>query len=146
MGQIIPRRNYLGASGWAYGGAYKGERYLYLLHRITGLGLILFVAFHLIVTTIFRFQGQGVWESAMSTLSNPATKVGEYLVAAAFAFHFFNGIRLIIQELGFGLGKPTPPIYPYKDSLRKNRTWAITFLVLALVLAVVFLVDVVVGG
>ena len=58
-----PRQNYLGIGGWIWGGNYKLERYLYLLHRITGLGLLLFGLFHLTATTIFRVQGQAVWTS-----------------------------------------------------------------------------------
>ncbi len=146
MKQIEPRQNYLGAGGWVWAGKYKLERYLYLLHRITGLGLILFVIFHLIVTTIFRIQGQDVWEATMRILHNPWFKIGEYLVVIAFIYHALNGLRLILQELGFTLGRPIPPIYPYKDALRKKRSWAIIILTVIVILALVVLVDFVAGG
>ena len=129
---------------WA--GKYKLERYLYLLHRVTGLGLILFVIFHLVATTIFRIQGQDLWEATMTLLNNPWLKFGEYLVVVAFSFHALNGLRLVLQELGFALGKPTPPIYPYKDSLRKKRPWTIAMLAVVGILAAVFLFDFLEGG
>jgi len=146
MRQRQPRQNYLGPGGWVWGGSYKIERYLYLLHRITGLGLILFVIIHLVMTTIFRIQGQDVWEATMVFLSNPWFKFGEYLVVVAFIYHALNGLRLTLQELGFGLGRPTPPIYPFTDALRRKRPWTITMIAVIVILSLVILVEFVAGG
>ena len=146
MKQIQPRQNYLGAGGWIWGGKYKLERYLYSLHRITGLGLILFVIIHLIMTTVFRIQGQDVWEATISLLHNPFFKFGEYLVVLAFVYHALNGLRLILQELGFALGKPTPPIYPYKDALRNKRPLTIAMITVVVIIAAIFLFDFFAGG
>jgi succinate dehydrogenase / fumarate reductase cytochrome b subunit len=146
MKQIQPRQNYLGTRGWAWAGKYKAERYLYLFHRLTGVGMLLFVMIHLVATTIFRIQGQDVWESTMALLNNPALKIGEFLVVIAFIFHGINGIRLAKQELGFGLGKPTPPIYPYKDALRKKRPGTYIMVALIVIITGVFLIDFFVGG
>jgi len=98
------------------------------------------------MTTIFRIQGQDVWEATVTILRNPWLKVGEYVVAIAFIYHALNGLRLVLQELGFALGKPTPPIYPYKDSLRKKRLWTVAMIAAVAILAVVFLVDFLAGG
>jgi succinate dehydrogenase / fumarate reductase cytochrome b subunit len=146
MRQIRSRQNYLGVGGWIWAGNYKLERYLYILHRVTGLGILLFLLFHLIVTTFFRIQGQEVWETAMGFLSNPLFKTGEYLVAVAFAYHAINGLRLILQELGFLMAKPIPPIYPYSDSLRKKRLWTMAFIGLIVILSLVFFYDFIIGG
>ena len=146
MKPIQPRQNYLGVGGWVWAGRYKLERYLHLLHRITGLGMVLFIVIHLIMTTVFRIQGQDVWEATMVLLHNPWFKVGEYLVVVAFIYHGLNGLRLVIQELGFALGKPTPPIYPWTDSLRKKRLWTIALMIVVAIIALVFLFDFLVGG
>jgi len=146
MARIQPRQNYLGASGWVWAGKYKLERYLYILHRVTGLGILFFMLIHLCMTTIFRIQGQDVWEATIALLHNPWFKVGEYLVCVAFVYHALNGLRLILQELGFTLGKPTPPIYPYKDSLRKKRSWTIAMVAVIIILALVFFYDFIAGG
>jgi succinate dehydrogenase cytochrome b556 subunit len=146
MKPIPHRQNYLGISGWIWGGKYKLERYLYLLHRITGLGILLFLAIHLVMTTVFRIQGQDVWEATIALLLNPWFKIGEYLVVIAFIFHGLNGLRLVIHELGFGLGRPTPPIYPYKDSLRKKRAWTVAMIGVMVIIALVFFYDFIVGG
>jgi succinate dehydrogenase / fumarate reductase cytochrome b subunit len=129
---------------WA--GSYQMERHLYVLHRITGLGLLLFGIIHLIITTFFRYRGESVWESAISAVDNPGFKVGEYLVVLAFVFHALNGLRLILQEFGFGLGRPIPPVYPYRDALRKKRRLAVILIAVIAILAVVFLYDFAAGG
>ena len=146
MKRIQPRQNYLGATGWLWAGNYRLERYLYILHRITGLGILLFLLLHLIMTTVFRIQGQDIWEATMKILHNPWFKIGEYLVAVAFVYHGLNGLRLIIQELGFALGRPTPPIYPYRDSLRKKRPWTMAIIAIIVILALVFFYDFIAGG
>jgi len=98
------------------------------------------------MTTIFRIQGQDVWEATMTILHNPWFKVGEYLVVIAFSYHALNGLRLIIQELGFALGKPSPPIYPFKDSLRKKRPVTIVMAAVVVIIAAAFLFDFLAGG
>jgi len=146
MRQIRPRQNYLGVGGWVWAGNYKLERYLYILHRVTGLGILLFLLVHLIVTTFFRIQGQEVWEKAMTVLNNPLFKTGEFLVAVAFVYHALNGLRLILQELGLLMAKPIPPIYPYSDSLRKKRRWTMAIIGIIIILCLVFFYDFIVGG
>ena len=118
MRQIQPRRNYLGVGGWVWAGNYKLERYLYILHRVTGLGILLFLLLHLIMTTVFRIQGQDVWEATMTILHNPWFKIGEYLVVVAFVYHALNGLRLILQELGFAHGAT----YPTNLSISRTRS------------------------
>ena len=141
MKRIQPRENYLGPGGWVWAGKYKLERYLYILHRVTGVGLLLFFLIHLVETTVFRIQGQDVWEATMTLLQQPWFEVGLYLVVVAFVFHAFNGLRLVFQELGFALGRPVPPIYPYKDAIRKKRFGTIAMLAVIGILSLIFFFD-----
>ena len=135
--QKVPLPNRLGIKGWFWAGRYKIERYLYILHRITGFGLLAYVALHLVANGS-RLWGEGSWESTMNFLSNPGFKVGEYLVMAAFIYHALNGGRLMLQHLGFTLGKPKPPIYPYVDAMRRRRplTWVLLALIMGLAIYV----------
>lgn len=140
-GQVKHRRNLLGAGGWFYGGNYKIERYLYTLHRVTGLGLLLFAIFHMTETTFFRLPGKSVWDMTTSFLKNPAFEVGLLLVSFAFVIHALNGLRLILQEFGITLGKPKRPIFPYQDALRKRRSTMVTIVVIMIILLIVFLIN-----
>ncbi len=128
--------NKLGIWGWVGGGRWGFERYLYTLHRISGLGLLTYFLLHIIVTSS-RALGQDWWEETMAGVAAPIFVFGEYLVFLAFAFHAVNGIRLALIELGIGVGKPIEPIYPYRTSLHVQRPLAIGVMILAGILAVV---------
>jgi succinate dehydrogenase / fumarate reductase cytochrome b subunit len=126
--------NRLGVAGWVGGGRWGFERYVYTLHRVTGLGILAYFLLHIVVTS-FRAFGQGSWERAMARVSGPVFEIGEYLVFAASAFHALNGIRLVLVELGFAVGKPIEPVYPYRTSVDVQRPLAIGAMVLAVLLA-----------
>jgi succinate dehydrogenase / fumarate reductase cytochrome b subunit len=105
------------------------ERYAYILHRVTGLGILLYFLMHTVVTSL-RATGIYLWVEG-AFFDKTIFKFGEFLVFAAFAFHAFNGIRLVLIELGFAVGKPIEPVYPYKTSLNVQRPLFILMMVLA---------------
>jgi succinate dehydrogenase / fumarate reductase, cytochrome b subunit len=144
--EVKPRPNQLGIGGWFWGGNYKIERYLYILHRVTGVGLILFAMFHLFETTVMRNQGESVWEMTMRFLANPIFEIGLILVGFAFVIHMLNGARLIVQELGYLLGRPQRPVYPYSDAIRRKRGTTMIFMAVIIVLMVVFVLNRFIGG
>jgi succinate dehydrogenase / fumarate reductase cytochrome b subunit len=137
--------NRLGIRGWVVGGRWGLERYLYTLHRVTGLGLLAYFLMHIFVTAS-RALGKEAWATAMGAVSGNFFKFGEYLVFAAFAFHAVNGIRLVLVELGFGVGKPIEPIYPYRTSVDHQRALAIAALVIGAILAVLGALDLLAMG
>ena len=116
------RKNNLGIVGWLYGGRYGADRYIYALHRVTGLGMLCYFLMHIFVTgRRLGPEGQEQWEAAMEFFHNPLFAIGEFLVFMAFIFHAVNGIRLIFVELGFLVGKPGLPAYPYGYSTLRQR-------------------------
>ncbi|MCZ7568169.1 MAG: succinate dehydrogenase, cytochrome b556 subunit [Ardenticatenaceae bacterium] len=124
-----PRPNQLGVKGWMYAGRYSIERYLYVLHRLTGIGLIVYLLLH-IIETGQRVAGAPAWGALMALFETPVFKALEYLLFAAFVFHGLNGIRLLLTELGFFLGRPAQPVYPYASSVKRHRP--LTFALMAL--------------
>jgi succinate dehydrogenase/fumarate reductase cytochrome b subunit len=46
-------------------------------------------------------------------------------------FHAMNGVHLILVELGFFLGKPKEPVYPYSTSVLRHRSLTYIIMVLA---------------
>jgi succinate dehydrogenase / fumarate reductase, cytochrome b subunit len=127
------RPNRLGIAGWLGGGRWGFERYLYTLHRVTGLGLLLYFIAHIVVTSRRAF-GPEIWRQTMASVSGPVFSLAEYLVFAAFALHGLNGIRLILVELGFAVGKPIEPVYPYKTSVGFQRPLAIGAMLLGAII------------
>lgn len=134
MGEVKRHDNRLGIKGWLAGGRWGIERYAYILHRVTGLGILLYFLMHVVVTSL-RVKGIYLWTEG-GPLAQPVFKVGEYLVFAAFACHAMNGIRLVLVELGFAVGKPIEPVYPYKTSLNVQRPLLILMMILAAILLV----------
>ena len=65
MPEIRQYPNKLGLKGWVIGGKWGPERYLYTLHRVTGLGILLYFVMHIFVTAS-RAISQEMWEWAMA--------------------------------------------------------------------------------
>jgi len=89
---------------------------------------------HIFVTSS-RALGPEWWDTAMGAVSGPLFTIGEYLVFAAFAFHAVNGVRLAIIELGYAVGRPIEPVYPYATSVGRQRRLARAVLMIAAVIA-----------
>ncbi len=130
MAELKRFDNRLGLWGWLGGGRWGIERYAYILHRLTGLGILAYFLMHIVVTSL-RAKGIYLWTGEGAILEKPIFKVGEFLVFAAFAYHAFNGLRLVFVELGFAVGKPIEPVYPYKTSLGVQRPLFIAMMILA---------------
>ncbi len=135
MANIKKYPNRLGIKGWFGGGRWGVERYLYILHRLSGLGLLTYFLLHIVVTSSRAF-GMESWQRAMAGVTGPVFKIGEFLVFAAFAFHALNGLRLVLIELGILTGPAEEPVYPYKSSLNVQRPFMVVMMILAAVLIV----------
>jgi succinate dehydrogenase / fumarate reductase cytochrome b subunit len=127
--------NRLGLKGWLGGGKWGIERYLFTLHRVTGLGLLLYFLMHIVVTSSRALSSES-WVASMDRVSGPIFLIGEFLVFAAFAFHAANGLRLVLIELGILTGKAEEPVYPYRSSLNVQRP----FMIIMMIVAAVFVV------
>jgi succinate dehydrogenase / fumarate reductase cytochrome b subunit len=129
MSEIARHSNRLGLWGWLGGGRWGLERYAYILHRLTGLGILCYFLMHIVVTSL-RALGIYLWTEG-EVLHQPVFRFGEFLVFAAFAYHACNGVRLALVELGIAVGRPFEPVYPYKTSLHVQRPLLIVMMVLA---------------
>lgn len=118
----------IGIVRWLAGGRHGFEGYLYILHRISGLALLLFLAMHVFFTGA-RLLGRETWERLMALTQGPVFIFLEYLVYCAFVFHAFNGVRLILIELGFVVGRPDHPVFPYRGSIHKQRPLMIVLMI-----------------
>jgi len=125
--------NRLGIWGWLGGGRWGVDRYLYIFHRLTGLSILAFFIMHIFASSA-RCFGPQAWKNTMLIMHNPIFKIGEFLVFIAFVFHAFNGIRLILIELGLAVGKAEEPTYPYRSSLNTQRPLMVIVMVLSIIL------------
>ena len=125
-------KNKLGVVGWVAGGRYGAERYAYILHRVTGLGILLYFIIH-IFAMASRLGGAESWDKTMALFDSPIFHIGEYLVFIAFIYHAINGLRLVFIELGQWIGKPQRPIYPYVTSVKTQRPIFVVLMIVAVV-------------
>lgn len=132
--------NNLGLKGWVYAGKYSLERYLYILHRATGLGVLLYLLMHIFVT--WYKNDPIMWDKIMGFTDNIYFQGGEYLVFFGVVYHALNGVRLIIGEFAYGLGKPARPIYPYPIAMFRQRPLTVFLLLLTAVIVIYGALDI----
>jgi len=125
--------NRLGIIGWLGGGRWGIERYLYIIHRLAGVGVLIFFILHIFEGNL-RIFGPEIWNPVMKVMEHPVFEVGELFIIIGFAFHALNGIRLILIELGWAVGKAEEPVYPYKSSLNTQRPLMAIMFLLAILL------------
>jgi succinate dehydrogenase / fumarate reductase cytochrome b subunit len=118
---------------WLFGARRGLEAYMFLLHRLTGLTLLIFVVAHILLGAS-RLISMSLWAELMQLTRSPWIAGLEYLLLFAFAFHAFNGLRLILVEFGIGIGKPEQPVYPYRGSNLRQRPVLIVMMLLAALL------------
>lgn len=77
----------------------------WVLHRITGLGLVFYILLHTFLMSLSLFQGQEAFDATLSVLmGNPLFEVLDILLLGAVLYHAFNGIRILLFDVGIGLG------------------------------------------
>ena len=107
---------------------YRGAigQWSWVLHRLTGVGVVLFLALHVIDTSWAVFYPD-LYVKAIAAYQSPLFTIGEFGLVFAVVYHAFNGIRIII--------------FDYKPELWRHQAQAaVAVLVLTLLtLAPVFL-------
>jgi len=68
-----------------------------LLHRLSGLGLVVFLPVHFL-TLGLALHSEARLESFLRWSDAPAVKVGEAVLMFFLAIHAFGGVRLLIME------------------------------------------------
>jgi len=73
----------------------------FILNRVTGLGLTLYLFLHLIMLGQLA-KGPDAYDGFIALAKNPVFLVGELLVIAAALIHGLNGIRIGVTSFGIG--------------------------------------------
>jgi len=73
----------------------------WLLHRLTGLGLTLYILIHIIALTGL-LNGEKAFNEEMALFKSPFFLFGEWLLGALVMFHSLNGLRIVLVDLGNG--------------------------------------------
>ncbi|MDZ4672108.1 MAG: succinate dehydrogenase, cytochrome b556 subunit [Phototrophicales bacterium] len=78
---------------------YRGAigQWSWVLHRITGLGVLFFFILHIIDTSWSVFYPE-LYEKAIAIYQTPLFTLGEFALVAAVVYHAFNGLRIGILD------------------------------------------------
>lgn len=78
---------------------YRGKigQYSWAFHRLSGLGVLLFLILHVIDTSWAAFY-PAQYEKAILEYQNPLFTIGEFLLVAAVVYHAMNGLRIIFFD------------------------------------------------
>ncbi len=108
-----------------YRGAVVGQ-WSWMLHRLTGLGVVLFLTLHVIDTSWAVFYPE-LYVEAIATYQSPLFTVGEFALVAAVVYHAINGLRIAFLD-------NRPHLWPYQ-----RRAAYIVLIVTAIILVPVFI-------
>ncbi|MEK6985425.1 MAG: succinate dehydrogenase, cytochrome b556 subunit [Candidatus Thermoplasmatota archaeon] len=72
----------------------KEGQIAYILHRVTGVAVILFLFVH-IVENVFLLMGRDAYNAAIGIYDTWYFRLGEFALIAAVVYHTFNGLRII---------------------------------------------------
>jgi succinate dehydrogenase / fumarate reductase cytochrome b subunit len=98
---------------------YRGREghYMFLLHRFTGLGTLMFLAIH-IVDTAFVYFAPHLYPEAVAIYRNPLFMLGEIGLVFCLLFHGLNGLRIAIFDL-------FKPAWWGAETARRSALWVL---------------------
>lgn len=107
---------------------YRGKigQWSWMLHRISGLGTVLFLALHVIDTSWAAFYPD-LYADAIAQYQSPLFTIGEFILVACVVYHAFNGVRITLLDA-------RPAWWAYQDRAAK-----LVFVATALVLIPTFI-------
>jgi succinate dehydrogenase / fumarate reductase cytochrome b subunit len=78
---------------------YRGAigQWSWVLHRISGLGVVLFLTLHVIDTSWAVFYPD-LYEKAIAVYQTPLFTIGEFVLVACVVYHAFNGVRIALFD------------------------------------------------
>ena len=78
---------------------YRGKigQWSWMLHRVAGLGTLLFLTLHVIDTSWAAFSPD-LYAEAIDQYQSPLFTIGEFALIACVVFHAYNGLRIILFD------------------------------------------------
>ncbi|MCX7623937.1 MAG: succinate dehydrogenase, cytochrome b556 subunit [Thermomicrobium sp.] len=95
-------------------GAYRGYRpppgmISWALHRVTGLGVLLFLLLHIVDIFLVNY-GPETFNELLFLYRHPVFRIGEIVLVAGLYYHAANGVRIILIDFW-------PQAYRYERQL-----------------------------
>lgn len=105
---------------------YRGGEghWSYILHRVTGVGVLLFLLVHILDTALIGW-GPEIYNKAIALYRHPFFRLNEVVLFAAVLYHALNGVRIIIVDF-----------WPRSTKYHRQMVWWETALFVALMIPV----------
>ena len=115
------RKNKQGLRGWLNPTGFGIERVSYMFMRISGIFLLVFFIVHVIHTA--SILDRLSWGKLLQITYSTEGFIFLTIMIGMAVFHTINGIRLMLNHGGRGVGGPKRPDYPYeiRSQNYKNR-------------------------
>ena len=85
-------------------GNWKGlGMWAWLLFRVAGIVLVLYLFAHIGVISTARVSGQSTLNSAFTLFDHPLFVLLDLMLVWAVLFHALNGVRIVLMDMGFGI-------------------------------------------
>jgi succinate dehydrogenase / fumarate reductase cytochrome b subunit len=90
---------------------YRGQsgQWSWLFHRVTGLGVLLFLLVHIVDITLIGF-GRTVYNNSIAVFSAWPVRLLSLALIGAVLYHAFNGVRIILIDFW-------PAAYKYQRAM-----------------------------
>lgn len=88
-----------GFAGWFDPRGRRLGGYAFILNRLTGLGLVLYLYMHLVILSLL-VQGPNAWDTFVDIALSPPVLVFDVILLAGMLFHGLNGIRVGLVGMG----------------------------------------------
>ncbi len=91
------------AQGWIDLRGRREGGFAFLLMRLTGIGLVIYLFLHLYVLRLLA-QGPEAWDAFIATAKSPLFLMLDGILILGLLYHGLNGLRVTL--LGLGIGVP----------------------------------------
>ncbi|HEY7351091.1 MAG TPA: succinate dehydrogenase, cytochrome b556 subunit [Ktedonobacterales bacterium] len=104
---------------------YRGQSgmFSWLFHRISGLGILLFLLLHIVDITLLGF-GPKVYNDALTIFSTWYVRVATLFLIAAVFYHAYNGVRIILVDFWPAIGTKYQQAMFYVVLVATIASWA----------------------
>lgn len=82
---------------------YSTDNLLFILHRITGVGLLAYLLIHIWMVSTAMLGGPEMFDRVMGVLAAPEFLIADIVLLGSITFHMINGLRLMAHERGWWL-------------------------------------------
>jgi succinate dehydrogenase / fumarate reductase, cytochrome b subunit len=93
---------------------YRGREgmWTWLLHRVTGLGILLFLIVHVVETAAIIYS-PAFYDRALELYRSPLFRFAELLIFFSVLYHAANGLRIAVQDF-----------WPHVMARHRQLAWA----------------------